>query len=80
MLLLLLHIICSDLKWKLILFVNHLDMSLLIVENAGSHKRNPNGILGLLCREHLLRLDEYAGVTGSAYSFDNYAIAPDAVD
>jgi hypothetical protein len=50
------------------------------VENAGGHRRNPNDILGLLCREHFPRLVEYAGVTGPAYTFDHYAVAPDAVD
>jgi hypothetical protein len=40
----------------------------------------PNDILGLLCREHFPGLVEYAGVTGPAYTFDHYAIAPDAVD
>jgi hypothetical protein len=50
------------------------------VKNGGGHKRNPNGILGLLCREHFPRFDEYDGVTGPAYSFDHYAVAPDAVD
>jgi hypothetical protein len=52
----------------------------MIVENAGGHGRNPNGILGLLCREQFLGLVEYAGVMGSAYTFDHYAVAPDAVD
>jgi hypothetical protein len=51
-------------------------MSWKVVENAGGHDRNPNGILGLLCREHFPGLVEYAGVTGLAYTFDHYAIAP----
>jgi hypothetical protein len=54
-----------------------------ILEGCGEcrgHGRNPNGILGLLCREHFLGLVEYAGVTGPAYTFDHYAVAPDAVD
>jgi hypothetical protein len=46
------------------------------VENVGGHDRNPNGILGLLCREHFPRLVEYARVTGLAYTFNHYAIAP----
>jgi hypothetical protein len=50
------------------------------VENAGGHDHNPNGILSLLCREHFPRLVEYAGVTGPAYTFDHYAVAPDVVD
>jgi hypothetical protein len=41
---------------------------------------HPNGILGLLCREHFPGLVEYAEVTGPAYTFDHYAVAPDAVD
>jgi hypothetical protein len=57
-----------------------LDRSWKVVENAGGHGHNPNGILGLLCREHFLGLVEYAGVTGPVYTFDHYAVAPDAVD
>jgi hypothetical protein len=52
----------------------------MVVENARGHGCNPNGILGLLYREHLLGLVEYAGVTGPAYTFDHYVVAPDAVD
>ena len=51
-----------------------------VVENAGGHGRNPNGILDLLCREHFPRLVEYAGVMCPTYSFDHYAFALDAVD
>jgi hypothetical protein len=51
-----------------------------VVENEGGHVRNPNGILNLLCREHFLGLVEYAGVTGPAYTFNHYVVAPDAVD
>jgi hypothetical protein len=50
------------------------------VKTARGHDRNPNGILGLLCKEHFPRLVEYAGVTGLAYTFDHYVVAPDAVD
>jgi hypothetical protein len=57
-----------------------LDRSWTVVENVGGHHRNPNGILGLLCREHFSGLVEYARVTGLAYTFDHYAVAPDAVD
>jgi hypothetical protein len=46
------------------------------VDYAGGQRRPPNGILGLLCREHFLRLVEYAGVTGPAFTFDHYAVAP----
>jgi hypothetical protein len=52
----------------------------MVVENARGHRRNPNDILGLLCREYFPGLVEYAGVTGPAYTFDHYAVAPDAVD
>jgi hypothetical protein len=52
----------------------------MVVENAGGHGRNPNGILGLLCRAHFLGLVEYGRVTGPPYTFDHYAIALDAVD
>jgi hypothetical protein len=57
-----------------------LDRSWTVVENAGDHRRNPNGILDLLCREHFPGLVEYAGVTDPAYTFDHYVVAPDAVD
>jgi hypothetical protein len=52
----------------------------MVVENAGGHGRNPNDIIGLLCREHFPGLVEYAGVTGPAYTFDHYVVARDAVD
>jgi hypothetical protein len=51
-----------------------------VVENAGGHRRNPNGILGMLCREHFPGLVEYAGVMSPIYTFNHYAIAPDAID
>jgi hypothetical protein len=57
-----------------------LDRSWTVVDYAGGHHRLPNGILELLCKEHFPGLVEYAGVTGLAYTFDNYAVAPDAVD
>jgi hypothetical protein len=50
------------------------------VENARGHKRNPNGILGLLCRKNFPGLIEYAKMTGPVYSFDHYIVAPDAID
>jgi hypothetical protein len=52
----------------------------MVVENVGGHRRNTNGILGLLCREHFPRLVEYARVMGPAYTFDHYAITPNEVD
>jgi hypothetical protein len=61
-----------------------LDRSWTVVDYAGGHRRLPNGILGLLCREHFPGLFpglvEYAGVMGLAYTFDHYAVAHDAVD
>jgi hypothetical protein len=57
-----------------------LDKSWKVVENAGGHDRNPNGILGLICREHFPGLVEYAGVTGLAYTLDHYIVASNAVD
>jgi hypothetical protein len=57
-----------------------LDRSWTVVDYAGGHRRLPNGIIGLLCREHFRGLVEYAGVTDPAYTFDHYAVAPDAVD
>jgi hypothetical protein len=39
----------------------------MVVENVEGHGRNPNGILGLLCREHFPGLVEYAAMTGPAY-------------
>jgi hypothetical protein len=50
------------------------------LENAGGHGHNPNGILGLLCREHFPELIEYARVIGPAYSFGHYDVAPNAVE
>jgi hypothetical protein len=52
----------------------------MVVENAEGHGRNPNGIIGLLGREHFPVLVEYTGVTGPAYTFDHYAVALVAVD
>jgi hypothetical protein len=57
-----------------------LDRSWTIVDYDGGHRHLPNDILGLLCREHFPGLVEYAGVTGPAYTFDHYVVAPDAVD
>ena len=51
-----------------------------VVENAGGHDRNPNGILDLLCREHFPGLVEHTGVMGPAYTFDHYVVTPDTVD
>jgi hypothetical protein len=59
-----------------------LDISWKFVENADGHGRNPNGILGLLCREYFIVLVEYVGVTSPAYTFDfdHHVVAPDALD
>jgi hypothetical protein len=62
-----------------IYFLNHLYMSWLVVGNARGHKRNPNGILGLLCWEHFPELVEYAEVMGPIYSFDHYNVTTDVV-
>ena len=48
--------------------------------SGGAHTCQVNGILGLLCKEHFPGLVEYAGVTGPAYSFDQYTAVPDAAD
>jgi hypothetical protein len=51
------------------------------VESAGAaHRRSVNGIIGFLCKEHFPGLVEYAGVKGLAYTFDQYAVAPDTED
>ena len=42
-----------------------------MLDYARGHRRPPNCIPGLV---------EYAGVTGPAFTFDHYAVAPDAVD
>jgi hypothetical protein len=63
-----------------ILFIKDIDRSWTVVENAGGHKHNPNGILGLLCREHFPGIVEYDEHPASAYSFDHYIITLDAVD
>jgi hypothetical protein len=55
-------------------------MSWKVVENAGGHGCDPNDILGLLYREHFPGLVEYVGVTCPTYTFDHYAVAPNAVD
>jgi hypothetical protein len=61
---------------KLILFLNHLDRSWKVLENAEGHDFNPNDILDLLCREHFRGLVEYARVTGPTYSFDHTSSPP----
>ena len=44
---------------------------------SGGTGRSPNGILGLLCRQHYPGLVNYAGRREPAYSFDHYFVAPD---
>jgi len=44
------------------------------------HKRKPNGILGLLCRQHFSGLVMHAGVLEPAYMWDHYMASPDATD
>jgi hypothetical protein len=50
----------------------------MVVENAGGHKRNPNGIVDLLVREHFPRIVEYGGHSTLTYSFDHYVVTPKA--
>jgi hypothetical protein len=57
-----------------------LDRSWTVVDYVGGHRRLPNGILVMLCREHFPKLVEYVGGTGPPYTFDHYTVAPDAVD
>ena len=45
---------------------------------SGEHKRKPNGILGLLCRQHFPGLVMHAGVLEPAYRWDHYMATPDA--
>lgn len=47
---------------------------------AGDHKCHPNGILGLLCREHFPGLVNFAGGVELAYTFEHYVSAPDTRD
>lgn len=48
----------------------------MVVSGVGA--RSANGILGLLCRQHYPGIVTYAGKTEPAYSFDHYAVGPDA--
>ena len=43
----------------------------------GPKGRKPNGVLGLLCREHYPGIVQYAGRHEPAYTFDHYSVAPD---
>jgi hypothetical protein len=52
----------------------------MIVGPSSGHNRPPNGILGLLCREHFPGLIEFAGKMEPAYSFDHYTSAADMPD
>ena len=45
---------------------------------SGGSARLVNGILGLLCRQQFPGIVMYASKTEPAYSFDHYAVAPDA--
>jgi hypothetical protein len=67
-------------KYKLIFFfLNHLDKGWELVA-AGDHKCHPNGILGLLCREHFPGLVNFAGGVEPAYTFEHYISALDTQD
>ena len=46
----------------------------------GAHKRLPNGIMGLLCREHFPGLVTHVGAREPAYTYEHYVSAPDAED
>ena len=46
----------------------------------GAHKRLPNGILGLLCREHFPGLVRYTEALEPTYTYEHYVAAPDAED
>ena len=48
--------------------------------SGGDHKWKPNGILGLLCKEHFPGLVEHAGVREPAYTWDHYMAIADADD
>lgn len=47
---------------------------------AGDHKRLPNGILGLLCKQHFPGRVQFAGGVEPAYTFEHYVSIPDARD
>ena len=63
---------------KQIIFLNHLCRNCVVV--SGGSARLVNGILGLLCRQHFPSIITCASKTEPAYSFDHYAVAPDAAD
>lgn len=46
----------------------------------GDHNRLPNGILGLLCREHFPGLIQFAGRLEPAYTWEHYIAFPDSPD
>ena len=46
----------------------------------GAHKRNPNGILGAICRELFPGLVMHAGFLELVYTWDHYIACPDAED
>lgn len=48
--------------------------------SGGDHKRHPNGILGLLCRLHFPSFMEFGRNSESAYAWEHYVIAGDALD
>ena len=48
--------------------------------SGGDHKRKPNGILGLLCKEHFPGLVQQAGMLEPAYTWDHYMAVPDTED
>ena len=65
----------SSNKDELLIFLNHMCRNWVVVSGAGS--RAPNGILGLLCRQHYPDVVMYKNNTLAACSFDHYAIVAD---
>ena len=65
----------SSNKDELLIFLNHMCRNWVVVSGAGA--RTPNGILGLLCRQHYPGVVTYNNNTLAPCSFDHYAIATD---
>ena len=60
-------------------FHNHLCRSWKVVV-PGAHKRLPNGIVGLLCREHFPGMVHYNEKYEPATTYEHYLAADDAQD
>jgi hypothetical protein len=50
------------------------------MKDTCGHKRNSNGILDLLFREHFPEIVEYGRHSSPTHSFNHYVVVPDAVD